>query len=155
MTRLWRWYGVCGAAIVIGCLAAFVHAAAPPPDFIEDGHVVVNGVDYGAPGEKAFRSVVEAEGLVGSDEVAAVGPKAFDEVRAVAQLYCSLRAKHAEVSADDMVMLATEAYSERYARAKSATEAVLRDAAASEAGKYWCPAGYIDASLSAPPKRFD
>jgi hypothetical protein len=155
MNRLWRWYGVCGAAIVIGCAAAFISAEVPAPDFLEDGHVVVNGIDYGRPGEKAFRRVVEAEGLVGSDEIATVGPKAYDEVRDVAQLYCSLRARHAEVSADDMVMLATEAYSERYARAKSATEAILRDAAASEAGKYWCPAGYIDASLTAPAKRLD
>lgn len=155
MTRLWRWYGVCGAAIVIGCGAAFLYAAMPMSGFIQDGHVVVNGVDYGAPGEKAFQRVVEAEGLVGSDEVAAIGPKAYAEVRVMAQLYCSLRAKHIEMNSDDIVLLATEAFSERYARAKSATEAVLRDAAASEASKYWCPSGYIDASLTPPPKRFE
>lgn len=155
MVGVWRWYGVCGAAIVLGCAAAFVKAEMPVPDFIQDGHVVVSGVDYGAPGEKAFQRVVEAEGLVGSDEVAAIGPGAYDEVREVGQLYCSLRAKHVEMNADDIALLATEAFSERYARAKSATEAVLRDAAAAEAGKYWCPAGYIDASLAPPPKRVD
>jgi hypothetical protein len=155
MIRLWRWYGVCGAAIVTGCAAAFFYSEMPAPDFIRDGHVVINGVDYGAPGEKAFQRVVEAEGLVGSDEVAAVGPKAYAEVRAVAQLYCALRVRHAGMDSDDLVLLATEAFNERYARAKSPTEAVLRDAAASEAGKYWCPAGYIDASLTPPQKRFD
>jgi hypothetical protein len=155
MIRLWRWYGVCGVAIVAGCAAAFVHAKLPAPDFIRDGHVVVNGVDYGAPGEKTFQNVVEAEGLVGSDEVAAVGPKAFAEVRDVAQLYCALRARHADMNSDDMVLLATEAFSERYARAKSATEAILLEAAASEAGKYWCPSGYIDASLTPPSRKFE
>jgi len=155
MIRLWRWYGVGGAAIVAGCAAAFLCAEMPAPDFIQDGHVVVNGVDYGAPSEKAFEGVVEAEGLVGSDEIAAVGPKAYAEVRDVARLYCSLRAEHIEMNADDIVPLATEAFSERYARAKSATEAILRDAAAAEASKYWCPSGYIDAGLTPPPKRFD
>jgi hypothetical protein len=155
MIRLWRWYGVCGAAIVTGCAAAFFYAQMPPPNFIQDGHVVVNGVDYGAPGERAFQKAVEAEGLIGSDEVAAVGPKAYAEVHAVAQLYCSLRAKHAGMNSDDLVLLAAEAFNERYARVKSETEAVLRDAAASEAAKYWCPSGYIDASLTPPPKRFD
>jgi hypothetical protein len=155
MIRLWQWYGVCGAAIVTGCAAAFFYAERPAPDFIHDGRVVINGVDYGAPGEKAFQSVVEAEGLVGSDEVAAVGPRAYVEVRDVAQLYCSLRARHVEMNSDDVVLLATEAFNERYARAKSATEAILLEAAASEAGKYWCPAGYIDASLTPPQKRFD
>lgn len=155
MIRLWQWYGVCGAAIVTGCAAAFFYAEMPAPDFIRDGHVVINGVDYGAPGEKAFQSVVEAEGLVGSDEVSAVGPKAYVEVRDVARLYCSLRARHIEMNADDVVLLATEAFNERYARAKSPTEATLRDAAAAEAAKYWCPTGYIDASLTPPQKRFD
>jgi hypothetical protein len=155
MIRLWRWYGVCGVAIVAGCAAAFLRAEMPETNFIQDGHVVFNGVDYGAPGEKAFQGIVEAEGLVGSDEIAAVGPKAYGEVRAVAQLYCALRAKHIEMNSDDIVLLATEAFNERYARAKSATEAVLRDAAAAEAAKYWCPSGYIDASLTPPPKRFD
>ncbi|HTW34574.1 MAG TPA: hypothetical protein VMD53_08145 [Rhizomicrobium sp.] len=155
MTQIWRWYGVCGAAIIIGCAAAFFYKEIPEPDFIRDGHVVVGGVDYGAPGEKAFQRIVEAEGLVGSDEIAAVGPKAYAEVRDVAQLYCALRARHAEMNADDMVLLATEAFNERYARAKSATEAILRDAAAAEAAKYWCPSGYIDASLAPPPKRVD
>ena len=155
MIRLWRWYGVCGVAIVAGCAAAFVRAEMPVPDFIQDGHIVLGGVDYGAPGEKAFQRVVEAEGLIGSDEVAAIGPKVYTEVRDVARLYCALRAKHVEMNSDDVVLLATEAFSERYARAKSPTEAILLEAAASEAGKYWCPSGYIDASLTPPPKRLD
>lgn len=133
-----------------GCVAAFFFAAAPGDDVLKDGHVVFNGTDYGTPGEKAFQSVVTAEGLVGSDEIHAIGHAAYNEVHDVAQLYCSLRARHSEITAEDMVSVTTEAFSERYARAKSATEAVLREAAAAEASKYWCPAGYIDAGLAAP-----
>jgi hypothetical protein len=153
MTQIWRWCGACGVAIVAGCVAAFLYAGAPAHDFIKHGHVVVNGIDYGAPGEKAFRSVVEAEGLVGSDEIHAVGRAAYGEVHDVAQLYCSLRAQHSELDAEDLVSVATEAFNERYARAKSTTEAVLREAAADEASKYWCPSGYIDAGLAPPVGR--
>jgi len=150
MTQIWRWCGACGVAIVAGCVAAFFFVATPDQDFIKDGHVVVNGTDYGAPGEKAFLKVVQAEGLVGSDELRAIGRAANAEVHDVAQLYCSLRAQHSEINAEDMVPVATEAFNERYARARSTTEAVLREAAASEASKYWCPSGYIDAGLAAP-----
>jgi hypothetical protein len=155
MTQLWRWYGIAGAAIVLGCATAFVYASLPEEESLRDGHIVVGGVDYGAPGRKAFENIVEAEGLVGSDEIAALGPKAYQEVRDVAQLYCSLRAKHAGMDPDDLVLLATEAFDERYWRAKSPTETVLRDAAAAEASKYWCPPGYVDASLTPPPKRME
>jgi hypothetical protein len=150
MTQFWRWCGACGLAIVAGCFAAFFFAAVPDDDSIQGGHVVFNGTDYGAPGEKAFQRVVEAEGLVGSDEVRAIGRAAYSEVHDVAQLYCSLRARHSEIDAEDLVPVATEAFNERYARARSTTEAVLREAAAAEASKYWCPAGYIDAGLAAP-----
>jgi hypothetical protein len=155
MTRLWRWYGIMGAAIVLGCAAAFVYAALPDEESLRDGHIFVHGVDYGAPGEKAFENVVEAEGLVGSDEIAALGPKAYQEVRDVARLYCSLRAKHPGMDPEDLVLLSSEAFDERYARAKSPVETVLRDAAAAEASKYWCPSGYVDASLTPPPKRVE
>ncbi|HUO94343.1 MAG TPA: hypothetical protein VMU22_15565 [Rhizomicrobium sp.] len=155
MTHLWRWYGMSGAAIVLGCAAAFIVGSMPEPTYVRAGHVVVHGVDYGAPGEKAFENVVAAEGLVGSDELAALGPKAYQEVRDVAQLYCSLRAKHAGIDPDDLVVVATEDFNERYARAKSPTETVLRDAAAAEAAKYWCPPGYVDASIAPPPKRME
>lgn len=150
MTQIWRLCGACGAAIVLGCIAAFFFAATPDEDFIRNGHVVLNGTDYGAPGEKTFQSVVAAEGLVGSEELRAMGRAAYGEVHDVAQLYCSLRAQHSEIDAEDMVPVATEAFNERYARARSTTEAVLREAAAAEASKYWCPAGYIDAGLAAP-----
>jgi hypothetical protein len=155
MTRIWSLCGVCGVAIIAGCMAAFIFAAAPDPDFIRNGHVVVNGTDFGAPGEKAFLGVVEAEGLVGSDELRAIGRAAYGEVHDVAQLYCSLRAQHSELDAEELVPVATEAFNERYARARSTTEAVLREAAAAEAAKYWCPSGYIDAGLAAPaiPRR--
>jgi hypothetical protein len=155
MTRLWRWYGMGGAAVVLGCAIAFVVASMPEHSYVRGGHVVVHGVDYGMPGKKAFESVVDAEGLVGSDELAALGPRAYQEVRDVAQLYCSLRAKHAGIDPDDLVIVTTEAFNERYARAKSPTESVLRDAAAAEAAKYWCPSGYVDAGLTPPPRRME
>lgn len=152
MTQYWRWFGVGGVAIIVICATKFFLAKAPTDDeFIRDGHVVVNGVDYGAPGEKAFESAIAAEGLIGPQEVATVGLGVFREVHDVAQLYCSIRAKNPDVSAPNMIEMTTEAFHEHYQPATSATDAMIRDAAAAEAAKFWCPSGYIS-TAQLPPR---